>query len=49
MPHKDFLYDIDNVLDISEMAHQYGYELRIDKDTAKNTFEFQCCYLPIGQ
>ncbi len=48
LPHKDNLFEVENLLDLSEAAVERGYRLRLTKAVAEKPFEFRCDYLPIG-
>jgi Domain of Unknown Function (DUF1543) len=48
LPHKDNLFEVENLLDLSKTAADRGYRLKLTKaDTAK-PIEFTCDYLPIS-
>jgi hypothetical protein len=48
LPHKDNLLEVENLLDLSNVATDHGYRLKLTKAVAEKPFEFSCDYLPIG-
>jgi hypothetical protein len=48
LPHKDNLFEVENLLDLSKVAAHRGYRIRLTKATAEKPFVFSCDYLPIG-
>jgi hypothetical protein len=48
LPHKDNLFEVENLLDLSKAAADGGYRLKLTKAVAEKPFEFRCDYLPIG-
>jgi hypothetical protein len=48
LPHKDNLFEVENLLDLSKMAADHGYRIRLTRAVAERPFEFSCDYLPIG-
>jgi hypothetical protein len=48
LPHKDNLFEVENLLDLSKVAADRGYRLKLTKAVAEKPFEFSCDYLPIG-
>jgi hypothetical protein len=47
-PHKDNLFEVENLLDLSKMATDRGYHLKLTKAVAEKSFAFSCGYRPIG-
>lgn len=48
-PHKDNIFEVENLVDLNEAATGYGYRLRLAKATAEKPFVFECDYWPIGK
>ena len=48
LPHKDNLFEVENLLDLSTMAEDRGYRVKLTKAVAEKLFEFSCDYRPIG-
>ncbi len=48
MPHKDNLFEVENLLDLSKAASDCGCSIRLTKAVTERPFEFSCEYLPIG-
>ena len=48
-PHRDYLYDVENVLDINQLSEQEGCYLHLFEQSEPSPFEFTCCYNPIGK
>jgi hypothetical protein len=48
LPHKDNLFEVESLLDLSKVAADCGYRLKLTKAVAEKPFEFTCDYLPIG-
>lgn len=48
LPHRDNLFEVENLLDLKAAAMDRGYRLRLTKALAEKPFEFKCDYLPIG-
>lgn len=46
--HKDNLYDIDNMLNLSEILSN-NLKLQLTPSNEERVFEFKCCYLPIAR
>jgi hypothetical protein len=47
-PHKDNLFEVENLLDLSKAAADRGYCLKLSKAIVEKPFEFSCDYLPIA-
>ena len=47
LPHKDNLFEVENLLDLSKVATDSGYRLKLTKAVAETPFEFSCDYLRI--
>lgn len=45
-PHKDYQFDVDNVLNISKFLN---YKIKLMPSISKVPFEFVCGYVPIGK
>ena len=48
LPHKDNLFAVENLLDVSRVAADRGYRIRLTKAAAERPFVFSCDYLPIA-
>ncbi|CAH1661321.1 DUF1543 domain-containing protein [Chelatococcus asaccharovorans] len=48
LPHKDNLFEVENLVDLSATAFGYGYRLRLSKALREKVFVFACDYLPIA-
>jgi hypothetical protein len=48
LPHRDKLFEVESLVDLSEAMAGYGYRLRLTDATAPRPFQFVCTYLPIG-
>lgn len=48
-PHRDYLYEVDNLLNINTLLKQEGYYLHLKRHVEPQPFEFTCCYNPIGR
>jgi hypothetical protein len=48
LPHKDNLFEVENLLDLSKLAAERGYGLKLTKAAAEKPFVFACDYRPIG-
>jgi Domain of Unknown Function (DUF1543) len=48
LPHKDNLFEVENLLDLSQLAAEQGYRLKLTKAAAERPFAFNCDYRPIG-
>jgi Domain of Unknown Function (DUF1543) len=48
LPHKDNLFEVENLVDLSKMAADRGYRLKLTKAATEKPFEFTCDYLPIA-
>ncbi|KTC79063.1 DUF1543 domain-containing protein [Legionella cherrii] len=48
-PHRDYLYEVDNLLNINSLLKQEGYYLHLNGQVEPKPFEFTCCYNPIGR
>lgn len=48
-PHRDYLYEVDNVLNLNLLLKNDGYYLQLNKQAESKSFEFTCCYNPIGK
>jgi len=49
LPHKDYLYELDNILDISQITAQENVHVYLEPTTEFQEFEFTCRYTPIGK
>jgi hypothetical protein len=47
-PHKDRMFEIENMLDISAQMQQHGYHLMLRPAVQEKPFQFECDYRPIG-
>ncbi len=48
-PHRDYLYELDTILNINSLLKESGYYLHLTKERAPKPFEFTCSYNPIGK
>lgn len=48
-PHRDYLYEVDNLLNLNLLLKKEGYYLQLDRHVESKPFEFTCCYNPIGK
>jgi hypothetical protein len=48
-PHKDNLFVVENLLDLSKAAADCGYGVKLSKAIVEKSFEFSCDYVPIGR
>ncbi|MBA2711754.1 MAG: DUF1543 domain-containing protein [Tatlockia sp.] len=48
-PHIDFLYQIEQLVNINLMIEEAGYYLHLEKQMDTEPFEFICHYNPIGK
>lgn len=48
LPHKDNLFDVEHLLDLSKLAAARGHRLKLKKANAEKPFVFSCDYRPIG-
>lgn len=48
-PHRDYLFEVDNALDLNTLLNGPNKYLHLIKTENKIPFEFTCCYTPIGQ
>jgi hypothetical protein len=48
LPHKDNLFEVENLFDLSVATAGYGYRLKLTKAAVTAPFAFSCDYLPIG-
>ncbi|PWY55577.1 DUF1543 domain-containing protein [Legionella qingyii] len=48
-PHRDYLYEVDNLLNINSLIKNEGYYLSLNRQAEPKPFEFTCCYNPIGR
>lgn len=48
-PHRDYLHEIDTVLDLSALLNQKNYYLHLIETQDEVAFEFTCRYTPIGK
>jgi hypothetical protein len=48
-PHKDYLYELENILDISNIASQKNFHICLESTNKPQAFEFTCGYLPLGK
>ena len=48
LPHKDNLFEVENLLDLNKVAADRGYRIRLTKAAAEKPFVFSCDYLPIA-
>ncbi|MBA2652666.1 MAG: DUF1543 domain-containing protein [Tatlockia sp.] len=49
VPHLDFLYQIDNLLNINLLIEEEGYHLHLIEQRDPEPFSFICQYNPIGK
>ncbi len=47
--HRDNLYEIDSVLNMDKILMKQGYYLKLAKEVEPKSFDFSCCYIPIGR
>jgi hypothetical protein len=47
-PHKDYQYDIENILDLTPIGEQKNKYLHLELTNTPEAFEFTCQYIPIG-
>lgn len=48
-PHRDYLHEVDTVLDLSSILTRQNCYLHLIEAKDKSPFEFTCCYTPIGK
>ncbi|KTC84955.1 DUF1543 domain-containing protein [Legionella brunensis] len=48
-PHRDYLYEVDNLLNLNLLLKKEGYYLQLNGQSESKLFEFTCCYNPIGR
>ncbi|WP_454784636.1 DUF1543 domain-containing protein [Legionella sp. WA2024007413] len=48
-PHRDYLYEVDHLLNVNSLLKNEGYYLHLNKQVDSQPFEFTCCYTPIGR
>lgn len=48
-PHRDYLHEVDTVLDLSSLLTRQNSYLHLIETNDKSPFEFTCCYTPIGK
>lgn len=48
-PHRDSLYEVDDLLNLNELLKSEGYYVHLDEQEEVNPFEFVCAYNPIGK
>lgn len=48
-PHRDYLYQLDNILNLNLLLKEKGYYFHLTKEIKDKPFEFTCCYNPIGK
>ena len=48
LPHKDNLFEVENLLDLNALASGYGRGLRLTRAIVARPFAFACDYLPIA-
>ncbi len=48
LPHKDNLFEVEKLLDLSKLAAERGFGLKLTRAVAEKPFEFCCDYRPIG-
>lgn len=49
LPHKDNLFELENLIDLSAAAAGYDRGLRLRKASSSKVFTFSCDYLPIAK
>ena len=48
-PHKDNLLEIDQIIDVSNLARAGGKHIHLEKADAEKPFEFEARYVPFGR
>lgn len=48
-PHRDYLHEVDTVLDLSNLLTRQNHYLHLIETKNKSPFDFTCCYTPIGK
>jgi hypothetical protein len=48
LPHKDNLYEVEHMLDVSAAADEYGYRLRLTAAEAEKPFAFSTDYIMLS-
>ena len=48
-PHRDRLFEVEKMLDVTTLTRSYGHSLTLSKATTKKPFNFACEYRPIGR
>ena len=48
VPHKDYLYELDECVNMSEILMKYGLSIHLQKTNHPTPFDFTCKYVPIG-
>lgn len=48
-PHRDYLYEVENLLDVNVLLNKEGFYLHLDEQAEPGLFEFSCSYNPIGR
>jgi len=49
LPHKDYQYEVENILDMTNIATQKNVHLHFEPTDNPQNFEFVCQYTPIGK
>lgn len=48
-PHRDYLYQVENFLNLNSLLERQKYYLHLTEQLENQAFEFTCCYNPIGK
>lgn len=48
-PHKDYQYELENILDMTPIAAQKNVHIHLEPTDSPQKFEFICKYTPIGK
>lgn len=48
-PHKDFMYEVDSVLDLNRAIEEQKHYIHLKETNEETPFEFTCRYIPIGK
>jgi len=49
LPHKDNIFQVEKLVNVSDVLKQKGYALSLHKASTAKPFEFKCDYVPIAK
>lgn len=49
LPHKDNVYDVEILVNVSDLIHRYSYFLSLQRTDSQHPFKFSCNYVPIAK